>query len=58
MAELIYHVAVSLDNFIADQGMIEGNINNSLFLFEGDHVPDFLADIQEYDAVLMGGENI
>ncbi|PEZ00235.1 deaminase [Bacillus sp. AFS018417] len=56
MAELIYHVAVSLDNFIADQGMIEGNINDSLFLFEGDHVPDFLADIQEYDAVLMGGK--
>lgn len=54
MAELIYHVAVSLDNFIADQGMLDGNINNSLFLFEGDHVPDFLSDIQQYDAVLMG----
>jgi dihydrofolate reductase len=56
MAELIYHVAVSLDNFIADQGMIDGNINNSLFLFEGDHVPDFLSDIQQYEAVLMGGK--
>lgn len=56
MAELIYHVAVSLDNFIADQSMLDGNINNSLFLFEGDHVPDFLSDIQEYDAVLMGGK--
>jgi len=56
VAELIYHVAVSLDNFIADQGMIDGNINNSLFLFDGDHVPDFLSDIQQYDAVLMGGK--
>ncbi|MGR6342608.1 dihydrofolate reductase family protein [Priestia megaterium] len=55
MAELIYHVAVSLDNFIADQGMIDGDINNSLFLFDGDHVPDFLSDIQQYNAVLMGG---
>ncbi len=26
MAELIYHVAVSLDNFIADQGMLEGDL--------------------------------
>ncbi|WP_445480081.1 dihydrofolate reductase family protein [Lysinibacillus irui] len=56
MAELIYHVAVSLDNFIADQGMIDGDINNSSFLFDGDHVPDFLADIHQYDAVLMGGK--
>ncbi|MGP1908788.1 dihydrofolate reductase family protein [Metabacillus sp. JX24] len=56
MAEIIYHVAVSLDNFIADQGMIDGNIDKSLFLFEGDHVPDFLSDIQQYDAVLMGGK--
>ncbi|WP_226530774.1 dihydrofolate reductase family protein [Metabacillus niabensis] len=54
MAELIYHVAVSLDNFIADQGMLEGDINKSLFLFDGEHVPDFLSDIQQYDAVLMG----
>jgi dihydrofolate reductase len=53
---LIYHVAVSLDNFIADQGMIDGNINKSLFLFDGDHVPDFLTDIQQYDSVLMGGK--
>ncbi|PJN89054.1 dihydrofolate reductase family protein [Bacillus sp. mrc49] len=54
MAELIYHVAVSLDHFIADQGIIDGDISNSLFLFEGEHVPDFLTEIQQYDAVLMG----
>lgn len=29
MAELVYHVAVSLDNFIADQAMLDGNINQS-----------------------------
>lgn len=52
----MYHVAVSLDHFIADQGMIDGEIDKSLFLFEGDHVPDFLSDIQQYDAVLMGGK--
>ncbi|MBT2757466.1 dihydrofolate reductase family protein [Mesobacillus foraminis] len=56
MSKLIYHVAVSLDNFIADQGMIEGDIKNSSFLFDGEHVPDFLSDIQQYDAVLMGGK--
>lgn len=56
MVELIYHVAVSLDNFIADQGMIDGDIHKSGFLFDGDHVPDFLTDIRQYEAVLMGGK--
>ncbi|MFS0763358.1 dihydrofolate reductase family protein [Peribacillus phoenicis] len=56
MAELVYHVAISLDNFIADQAMLEGDINHSFFLFEGDHVPDFLSDIQQYEAVLMGSK--
>lgn len=56
MAELVYHVAVSLDNFIADQAMLEGDINHSFFLFEGEHVPDFLSDIQHYEAVLMGSK--
>ncbi|WGV60471.1 dihydrofolate reductase family protein [Brevibacillus brevis] len=56
MASLIYHVAVSLDNFIADQAMMDGNIDSTLFLFEGEHVPDFLSKIQEYDAVLMGAK--
>jgi hypothetical protein len=56
VAELVYHVAVSLDNFIADQAMLEGDINHSFFLFEGEHVPDFLSDIQHYEAVLMGSK--
>ncbi|MCA0151044.1 dihydrofolate reductase family protein [Rossellomorea vietnamensis] len=54
MCELIYHVAVSLDHFIADQALIDGDIERSLFLFDGDHVPEFLEDIKGYDAVLMG----
>lgn len=54
MATLVYHVAVSLDHFIADPGMQDGKIDQTLFLFERDHVPDFLSDIQQYKAVLMG----
>jgi len=56
MAECIYHVAVSVDNFIADQGLMDGKIENTLFLFDGEHVPDFLSDIQEYNAVIMGSK--
>ncbi|WP_127595120.1 dihydrofolate reductase family protein [Paenibacillus lautus] len=56
MGSLIYHVAVSLDSFIADQAMMDGRIDRTLFLFDGEHVPDFLADIQEFEAVLMGGK--
>jgi hypothetical protein len=47
MGELIYHVAVSLDHFIADQALIDGDIERSLFLFDGDHVPDFMEDIKD-----------
>ena len=54
MGELIYHVAVSLDHFIADQALIDGDIERSLFLFDGDHVADFMEDLKDYDAVLMG----
>ena len=56
MRTLIYHVAVSLDYFIADQAMMEGRIDQTLFLFDGEHVPDFVAEIQNYEAVLMGGK--
>ncbi|TVX89749.1 dihydrofolate reductase family protein [Paenibacillus agilis] len=55
MALLVYHVGVSLDHFITDQPMEDGLFDRTLFLFDGDHVPDFLSDIQKYDAVLMGG---
>lgn len=56
MGSLIYHVAVSLDYFIADQAMMDGRIDRTLFLFDGEHVPDFLAEIQEFEAVLMGSK--
>ncbi|MGV2788346.1 dihydrofolate reductase, partial [Clostridium perfringens] len=56
MGSLIYHVAVSLDYFIADQAMMDGRIDRTLFLFDGEHVPDFLAEIKEFEAVLMGGK--
>lgn len=53
MAKLIYHTAITLDNFIADSN---GVADDSIFLNEGDHVTDFISDIQQYDAVLMGGK--
>lgn len=53
MAKLIYHTAITLDNFIADSN---GVADDSIFLNEGDHVTDFISDIQQYDVVLMGGK--
>jgi len=53
MAELIYHIAVTLDNFIAD---LDGRADDSIFLYEGEHVDDFQIDVKSYDAVLMGGK--
>lgn len=53
MTELIYHVATTADHFIADP---TGVADNSIFLYEGDHSTDFISDIQQYDAVLMGGK--
>lgn len=47
---VVYHVAASVDGFIARaDGSFDG------FLFEGDHVPEFLASLRDdYDTVLMG----
>ncbi|MBK5481784.1 dihydrofolate reductase [Peribacillus sp. TH16] len=53
MAKLIYHVATTLDNYIAD---LNGVADDTIFLSEGEHVTDFISDIQQYDAVLMGGK--
>jgi dihydrofolate reductase len=49
MTELIYHVATSLDNFICD---MDGSAKD--FLQEGDHIADFMEEIKNYGAVLMG----
>ena len=49
MRKICYHVAVTLDGFIAHaDGSIDG------FVGEGDHVDDYLSALQEYDAVIMG----
>ena len=49
MRNVCYHVAVSIDGFIARQdGSIAG------FLEGGDHVDDYMAALAEYDTVIMG----
>jgi dihydrofolate reductase len=49
MRKLIYHVASTLDGFIANtDGSFDG------FPGEGDHVSDYLNSLDSYDAVVMG----
>ncbi|GAB3789132.1 dihydrofolate reductase family protein [Spirosoma horti] len=49
MRKLIYHVGVTLDHFIAQEdGSADG------FLYEGEHVTDYVQSLQAYDTVLMG----
>lgn len=52
MSELIYHIATTVDTFIAD---VNGECPPALFATEGDHIQDFLEQIKEYQVVLMGG---
>ena len=49
MRKLIYHVSTTLDNFICHE---DGSIGG--FLAEGDHIPDYLESLKNYDTVLMG----
>jgi len=53
MGAIIYHVATTVDGFIADS---KGECPPALFLPEGDHIPDFLNQIKQYEIVLMGGK--
>ncbi len=49
MRPIIYHVATSLDGFIARKdGTADG------FLQEGEHIPDYLESLKDYDTVIMG----
>lgn len=49
MRKIIYHVAVTLDGFIAQQdGATHG------FVESGDHVADYIQQLQDYDTVIMG----
>lgn len=49
MRKLIYHVAMTLDGFIAKpDGMAPS------YTLEGPHVDDYRAQLQAYDAVIMG----
>lgn len=49
MRKLIYHVATTIDNFIAQQ---DGSANG--FLMEGDHASDYMEHLKHYDTVVMG----
>ncbi|MFN7117984.1 MAG: dihydrofolate reductase family protein [Saprospiraceae bacterium] len=49
MRKIVYHVATTLDCFIAQEDhSIAG------FLPEGDHIGDYLNHLQHYDTVIMG----
>jgi len=49
MRKLKYYVACSIDGFIAhEDGTWDG------FLFEGEHVSDYLESLNSFDVVLMG----
>jgi dihydrofolate reductase len=49
MRKIIYHVGTTLDNFICGE---DGSIGG--FLADGDHIPDYLESLKNYDTVLMG----
>lgn len=49
MAKLSYHIATSLDGFVAEA---DGSFNH--FLMQGPHVDDFLATLKQYSVALMG----
>ena len=49
MRKLIYHVGTTLDNFICQEDRSIGG-----FLTDGDHIPEYLDSLKNYDTVLMG----
>lgn len=51
MRKLTYHIATSLDNFIAHE---DGSCDAFFTIENGEHVQDFMDSWAAYDAVLMG----
>lgn len=49
MRRIVYHIATTLDGFIAHTDHTTGGFN-----FEGPHVTAYLQHLQEYDTVIMG----
>lgn len=49
MRNLVYHIATSLDGYIA---AADGSVDR--FLMQGPHADDFVASLAEYDTVIMG----
>ncbi len=47
--KLIYHVAISIDGFIA-----AGDDSIDLFPSEGDHIPDYVESLTKYDTSILG----
>ena len=53
MRKIIYHVAASLDNYIAhNDGTTRGFERNNLG--QGDHVDEYLESLKNYDTAIMG----
>lgn len=51
MRKIIYHIASSIDGFIARKN---GSVED--FLLEGDHALEFQKHLKKYDIVIMGGK--
>jgi dihydrofolate reductase len=51
MRKVVYHVGMTLDNFIAHE---DGSIGGFLKFAEGEHVAEYLESLKAYDTVLMG----
>lgn len=51
MRKLVYHVAITLDNYIAHE---DGSADGLSGFAEGDHTDDYLESLKGYDTVVMG----
>ncbi len=51
MRKIVYHVGMTLDNYIAHE---DGSIGGFSNFAEGEHVTEYLESLKAYDTVLMG----